>query len=346
MTSINLQLTRPKKIALVVFSLLILIALAGIGGEIIVRSKGVQPWQLSDVNIIVSPGGKLYNKHPVLGYVHIPGDFSVTLQDGYSFKMTHLPNTLRITRLLATYNEPRPHKEIWIFGCSLTYGWSLNNQETYPWLLQERFPQYEIVNFGVGGYGTIHSLIQLREALQKGRRPALIILAYAGFHEERNVFLRNEQKVVAPFNKLGPGVHPYARLEANGKLSYHVTDLKYREFPLMSYSALSHFLEQIYNKFEENYYHMRQVSEALVLEIAGIAQKNEIPFVIAGITASPGTSKMLSLLQQHGFKAVDISVDLNIKENTNLPHDMHPNAATNRQYADKLETFLLAEVLK
>lgn len=260
--------------------------------------------------------------------------------------MTHLPNTLRITHPLATYNELRPKKEIWIFGCSLTYGWSLNNHETYPWLLQERFPEYEIVNFGVSGYGTIHSLIQLREALQTGRVPALIILAYAGFHEERNVFLRNAQKIYALYNKLGPGVYPYARLETDGMLSYHVTDLNYHEFPLMRYSALSHFLEQIYNNWEANYYHIRQVSEALTLEMAGLARKNGIPFVIAGITASPGTSRMLSLVQQQGFKAVDISVDLKIKENNNLPHDLHPSAGANRQYADKLEAFLRGEVLQ
>lgn len=339
-------LTRRRKIILGLASFLILTALLAVTAETVLRFRGFQPWQLSDFPLKVTPGGKLYNLHPTLGYVHIPGDFTVTLRDGYSFHLTHLPNTLRITHPLVTYNQPRPRKEIWIFGCSFTHGWSLNNHETYPWLLQERFPEYEMVNFGVGSYGTIHSLIQLREALQTGRVPAIIILAYAGFHEERNVFLRNEQKVVAPFYKLGPGVHPYARLKADGKLSYQVTDIKYRQFPLMGYSALSHFLEQVYNKFEANYYHIRQVSEALVLEIAGTAQKSEIPFVGVGITASAGTRKMLLLLQQHGFKAVDISVDLHNLQNTNYPHDGHPNAATNRQYADKLEAFLRAEVLK
>jgi len=38
-------------------------------------------------------------------------------------------------------------------------------KKTFPWLLQERFPQYEVVNFGLNGYSTVQSLIQLREAL-------------------------------------------------------------------------------------------------------------------------------------------------------------------------------------
>ena len=138
---------------------------------------------------------KFFSKHPTLGYSHIAGKFTVTLGDGYSFKVTHLPNTLRITHPLNTYGQEDLQKEeIWIFGCSFTHGWSLNDQETYPWFIQQRFPEYEVINFGVSGYGTIHSLIQLNEALEKGRRPKIAVLTYGSLHDERNVFLRNPPK--------------------------------------------------------------------------------------------------------------------------------------------------------
>jgi hypothetical protein len=326
----------------VVSSLLIFFMVLAIGGEIILRSKGFRPWQLSDVAIKVNPGGKLYNRHPTLGYVHIPGKFTVTLPDGYSFQMTHLPNTLRITHPLSTYKEPGQKGEIWIFGCSFTHGWSLNDQETFPWLLQERFPEYEVVNFGVGGYGTMHSLIQLREALKQGRVPKFVVLAYAGFHIERNVFLRTEKKSVAPYNKLGPVLHPYARIDAHGKLSYGLAGIEYYEFPLMRYSALVHSFEEIFNRFEANYYHIREVTEALILEMSSTAKNNKIPFVLAGITQSQGTSKMLEFAQHNGVQVLDIAVNLNVPENTNLPHDCHPSADANRKYADKLEAFLRA----
>src|SRR3989442_4574849 len=35
---------------------------------------------------------------------------------------------------------------------------------SYPWLLQEKFPNYDVVNFGVMGYGTVQSLIQDRKS--------------------------------------------------------------------------------------------------------------------------------------------------------------------------------------
>jgi hypothetical protein len=89
----------------------------------------------------------------------------VTLPGGYSFTVTHFPSKLRITHPLATYTDRRSKPEIWIMGCSFTHGWSLNDQDTYPWLLQARLPQYVVVNYGVEGYGTLHALLQLREAL-------------------------------------------------------------------------------------------------------------------------------------------------------------------------------------
>lgn len=340
------EIGRRKKIFLALSSFLILTLLLAVALETILRLCRFKPWHLVEARVRVSPGGKLFERHPALGYVHIPGDFHIILGDSYSTQATHLPNSLRISHPLATYSEPRPEKEIWIFGCSYTYGWSLNNQDTYPWLLQERFPEYEIVNFGVEGYGTIHSLIQLREALQKERPPKIIVLAYADFHNQRNVFPRSLRKAFSPYNKLGLVVYPYAWLDANGHLSYHVTDIYFWELPLMRYSALSHFIEKSYNKVDDRYYFSRQIriSELLILEMAGIAQKNNIIFVIAGINASPETHKMLLSLQQHGLKTVDISVNLNIKENTNKPHDQHPSARANRQYADKLETFLRTKV--
>jgi hypothetical protein len=106
-----------------------------------------------------------------------------------------------------------------------------------------------------------------------------------------------------------------------------------------------HFIEQEYNKLEENYYHSREVTEALILEMAKIAKEKGITFVLVGTTDSRGTRHMLSFARGKGIKAIDISVDLNIPGYRNFPHDMHPSALANRKYADKLEAFLRGEGL-
>jgi hypothetical protein len=319
--------------------LLVIVGLFLISAEIILRQKGVQPWRVHDTPVLVEPGGKFFRKHPTLGYASLPGEFTVTLRrTNYSFHVTNLSNGLRVTHPLASYN-PASHKpEIWLFGCSFTYGWTLNDEQSYPWLLQERLPEYEVVNYSFTGYGTIHSLIQFRDALAANKTPEIAVLAYADIHDERNTFLRKRRKSVAPWNKLGPIVQPYARLDKNGKLQYFLADVVYTEFPLMRYSALAHFLEIKWNELEETLQPSRKVSEALVLEIAQLAQQRGVKFILATIGKD---SQMLEFAQRNGIPNVDISV--NFRENIrymNLPHDGHPSALANKKYADHLEAFL------
>ncbi len=335
------QRLKKKSLLLYLAYLLFLAVSLVVGAEVVLRQRGIKPWQPDDSVVQVDPGGSFSRPHPTLGYTHIPGRFAVTLPTGFSFTVTHLPNTLRITHPLDSYGEANQKPELWIFGCSFTHGWSLNDEETYPWLLQEGLPEYEVVNFGVRAYGTMHSLIQFREAL-KSRVPKVAVLAYAGFHDERNALSRMRRKRFVPSNTLSPLVQPCARLE-NGVLQYSMEKAEYQEFPLMRRLALAHYVEMTYNRLEYRRYQSRSVSQALIAEMASLAKRHEVKFIIAGIH---GGQAMLDWAKSNGIPGVDISVDLNIRENTNLPHDGHASAIANKKYADTLEAFLRANVLQ
>ena len=315
------------------------IFLSATSAEIVLRAAGYKPWKIENVDVAVEPKGNFFTKDSELGYKHLPGKFKVTLNGNYSFNATHLNNSLRITHPLNTYNLPSSTKpEIWIFGCSFTYGWSLNDNQTYPWLLQEKFPEYEIVNFGVNGYGTLHSFIQFKEALKHGNKPKIATIAYAGFHDRRNTLLRARSKQMAAWNKLGMLFQPDARLQGDNNFTYSMAKLEYREFPLMQVSALSHFLEVNYNQLEEGLYRSHEVSQAIIREFYRLAEANNVKLVVAGINA--GSAKMLEEVNREEIATVDISVDLKIPANNNLPHDLHPSAIANQQYAQKLANFL------
>jgi len=337
-------LQKHKIILYAAYLLFLTIVLFG-GGELIARMKGMRPWHVGSVPVQVEPGGKFFRKHPALGYAALPGQFTVSLlQKNYSFHVTHLPNGLRVTHPLNTYDASVDKPEIWILGCSFTHGWSLNDEDTYPWRLQERLPEYEVVNFGFSGYGTIHSLIQFREALAKKKTPEIAVLAYADIHDERNTFLRKRRKSIAPWNKLGPLVQPYARLDSKEKLQYYLAKVEYAEFPLMRYSALSHFLEIKWNELEQKMQQSRKVSEALVLEINKFAQQHGVKFILATIGTAPD---MLAFAEEHGIPNVDISVSFrNNPRYMNLPYDGHPSPLAAKKYAENLETFLRKGFLK
>jgi hypothetical protein len=93
--------------------------------ELLLRVAGYKPLQIENVDVAIEPKGNFFTKDSELGYKHLPGKFKVTLNGNYSFHATHLNNSLRITHPFNTYNLQSNKPEIWIFGCSFTYGLSL-----------------------------------------------------------------------------------------------------------------------------------------------------------------------------------------------------------------------------
>lgn len=343
---IPLQLSRRKRFAFHTVSFFLGVALFLLLAEIGARILGYHPWQVKQAEIVVAPGGRFYEAHPTLGYRHLPGQFKITLSGAFTFKATNLGNSLRITRPLNSYKFKDNRKEIWLLGDSVTYGWSVNDEESYPWLLQERFQDYQIVNFGVNGYGTLQSLIQLRMALGNGRNPRLVILAYASWHDVRNTFIRLRRKMLAPATHLGPVNQPYARLTSEGKLDVFTDTIAYREFPFMRYSALMNALEEAYDRYVERHAQSHEVTKAIIREMYDLCRSNGIEFVVVELTSDPTTSDMSEYCHREGIKIGSIQVDfINIKENNNLPFDSHPSALAHRQYAQKLESFLRSAVL-
>jgi len=139
-------------------------------------------------------------------------------------------------------------------------------------------------------------------------------------------------------------MQPYARLGQNGQLRFGMAEVEYREFPFMRYSALSHFLESKYDELEEGLYQGHRVSEVLVQDMAGLARRHDVQLVVAGITPHRETQSMLRFAHEHGILSIDISGDPNVPGYLNLPYDNHPSALANKQFAEKLETFLRAEI--
>jgi len=340
-------LTRTQRFAVWCTFLCVLGAVVLGFGELGTRLQGRRPWRPHVAwDMTVEPGGKLFAKHPTLGFAHVPGRLTVTFPDGYVFHATHHADGLRITRPL-TESLDENKDGIWIFGCSFTYGLGLNDDETFPWLLQERLPEYEVVSFAQSGYGTIQSLIQLREALAARRTPRVAVLTYAVFHDERNALLRRWRKAFFFYNTLGPLQQPYARLGRDGQLRLRMSSPEYAGFPFMRYSALIHTVEEKYDLLmEEHVVRSHDVTKALIQAFVRDCASHGIALVVAGINVDPRTTEMLAFCEREGIRTIDIAIDyINQRRFNLLPHDNHPNAAAHRVYADRLEP-CLREILQ
>lgn len=331
--------TSVKNILILAISLSVAILFC----ELIIRLLGFGPWHNNQPNIQVSPGNKFFQKHHALGYSHIPGKFEVTLNNNYKWRVTHLENTLRVTKPLNEYKYNVAQKEIWIFGCSYTHGWSIDDEETYPWVLQKRYSELQIINFGVTGYGTIHSWLQLQEALLSSthnKNVIAVILAYADFHDARNTFARIRRKGASTWNFLGPLDQPYARLSKAGDIELQHSQVVYRPFPLIEHLAFMNFIEENFiNRWELWQHKPHQVTKKIIEKMINLALENNIKFVLAEI-GSERSKDIADFTVSLGGESVDMSFFRPNGTHTNLPHDGHPSPLANHHYAKILGDFL------
>lgn len=331
----------------IIAALLLTSVVVGLGvAEFAVRRQGDVPYAPDNVPDIIDPGGRLFEPDPRLGYKHISGDYTITLKDGFQF---HVSNDEEGRRRTCPKGEESQHGaagEIWVLGCSWTFGWSIDDEETFPWRLQALLPKHRILNYGTNGYGTIHGLIQLEEAIEAGQKPQIAMIAYGSFHDDRNTFVRHRRKGVNAWKKFGPLIQPYGSLDSNGELEIEMAGTEYAEWPLQRQSALVHRLERAYNDWESAQANSHEVSQAIVERMYSLCRANGIELVMLSMARTPENTDMLEYARELGMPGVDVSLDLRKNRHLrNLPHDGHPNGEANRMFAERIAGFLEQQVI-
>jgi hypothetical protein len=303
--------------------------------EGILRLTKEPPWQPDLVPFRVEPGGKLYEDDPQLGYRLKPGRFTVFMADGFPVETIHWSSPERAT---AEAESPADRPEIWMLGCSITYGWSVPDTETFPWLVQQSLPTRKIRNFGVPGYSDLMGLLRMRNEIKNGRRPAGVVLVYGSLHDERNAGLRRWQKtLIRPRDEnLGPQAQPRAQLDQEGNLVISSRPVEFREFPGMRQWSIPHSIEKRWTKIEANAVPVVEISRRIIETTAREAEQAGAWFLLSGIENDSRTRAMLSWWQNRGGQAVDLSVDLEQPGMRNHPHDVHPGPRAHRIFAEKL----------
>jgi hypothetical protein len=295
--------------------------------------------QPQPLDIVIEPGGKYQKPDPELGFTPLPGRYHALFDHRYPWTLTNLPDTTRITKPLERYGLDPAKPGIWIFGCSFTQGWGLDDSGTLPWKVQERLPDHEVVNFGVGGYGTLQSLLQYRRALAAKAKPAMAILVYADFHDQRNVRTDGWRDANFSYERFGTTAQPYARLGSSGALRY---DWGSSDVPLMGLRARSAAINVAaigFGRVRERFLNAHRVSELLIEQFAVESRQRGVRFVLAGIWPSEDTRDTLQYFSARGIETVDISTDQKDRRNL-IPYDGHPSAFANEQSAAKLAAAL------
>jgi len=308
------------------------IAFAILEGGLRLSSRG-GPWKVPGHDKQIE-GGAWTVPDELLGYRYGPGTFTIRSGTGPAIRYTHTPAGRRVSRPPGT---PRPKgRAIWFLGCSYTYGWGVKDDEAFPWLIQQAWPDREVKNFGVNGYGTVHSLLQLEQALEQGALPAVVVLGHGVFHDKRNVCARRYRKRTQSHHATTYRV-PYATLE-NDRLEISYRPLTYDPWPGQTTFALVHTAERIRNRIGEWRSRPDRVAKALLARMAAVCRRKGVPFVVAGIDRRH-LEERLDWCREQQIDAVDISVDLADAGWRNA-HDAHPNARAHKAFAERLRPLL------
>ncbi|MFK7806402.1 MAG: SGNH/GDSL hydrolase family protein [Saprospiraceae bacterium] len=305
---------------------------------------GVKPYtENKKAPIYVQSEKRFFQKDSLLGYKHCLGGFDFLLKGNYQFSVSHDENTFRKTsNAFESSKENRP--EIWLLGCSFTYGWSLNDKETFAWCLQEKLNQYKIVNLGVNGYGTLHFYLQLKATLESTKeKPEILIVNHADFHHERNINSYNYNRSISTWNNFERIKRPFVETNNYKKLNINYCENKYTPWEISKEYALAKSFQFKLERFIDGrkFKTSKKITTLLLDEIKLLCRQNNIQLLITNVGLKKKFIKDYTLEKNIPF--TDIAVDYRKSEFNNLPHDKHPSAKANRMYCERIYNFMVIQ---
>ncbi|MGK0390823.1 MAG: hypothetical protein ACI94Y_003583 [Maribacter sp.] len=229
-----------------------------------------------------------------------------------------------------------------------TYGMGVNDDESYPYLVDQQVNNYKIYNKATPGYSTVQNLLQFKKDIQI-KKPTIVILSYYNFHDERNIFSRKYRSKLYKGLKSNPTLyrdiknnvykewnHPFINSKT-GELNYVNVKNIYKPFPFSEYSALINLLEESYNQYLYDEENAKHISQKLILEMSEISEMNGIPFYLA--LMEHNTQIIENYCKENNIKTLDASLSLEQEGYRNTPYDMHPSPLAHSIYAKNLHDF-------
>jgi lysophospholipase L1-like esterase len=284
---------------------------------------------------LASSRGFVYAPHEQLGWTIPPGRIEITLknledQTTHRFAATILPDGTRATGYGTPGEDSRPR--LFIFGDSVAWGWGLNDEQSFPWLLAARFPNVKVVNLAQNGYGNVHGLLQLR-ALRPEMRPGdLFVFTYTTYSLPRNVAAPSW---MGSINIVAESFRPDARRRFRhplARLTDHGIEVGYVEL-FCARSAPSCRR----NDEEPSHGEMVEATNRIFDEIASIAGNRAVVAFSLGGDDDP----VIRHVKQSGVAVVDIRPSGSSHEwDDSLPYDPHPGPLAMYHYFLKLSTGL------
>ncbi len=271
-----------KNIVLTAVALLVTLGV----GELAARLVLPPPYRIRTRKPSRGKGMPRFVADPNLGWVNAPDDAS------YHFVSSGPRGTTD-----AVYNmhggfrdsaaSPQAGPVLIAAGCSFTYGMGINDQDTWPWMVQEKMPGYHVINAGTSAYGVGQALMRADSVIERNPgQVKAVLFAFASFQVERDRAVQQDLMSVYPlgrprFLESGDGIK-------NGGIVRFWTPGPLVERSALAMSVINHVAE-IGNKTptEEG---SHEVSARIIEDFARRCQARHIAFGVIVLPHGSDTS--------------------------------------------------------
>lgn len=306
--------------------------------EIAARIIGWKALWNSDYQVSSTPAPWIKGDK-TLGFQLCPGDFSITLNKALTFQTKHLADGTRWVNASDTAQQA-----IHFYGCSFTYGYGVDDEETFVYLLQQEFPSWHFRNFAVPGYGTAQAIRRLEEAIRGGETPAVAVLVYSAVHAERDVMAFTWRRALKiGFSRSNERVEycmqgaefPYWDADAK-RLVEEKWDALYSNWAGRETFAIVNALQSS-SEEEIAESQQRAGSLALVELFVQTCKRYDIRAVVVNLDKAKLSKKDFQELPP---LFCPVYFDFSKHTLTNHPHDKHPNKKGHRFIFERIQSFL------
>jgi len=124
------------------------------------------------------------------GYIMKPGKYVFTYTKQKKGIKYFFKNKVTIEKNNQRYigeSSLNTKKDVYIFGDSFVFGEGVNDEQTFSFLLQNKFPNFKFHLYATGGYSLANSYINFQRLKSKIKKDDIVILGYADYFKSRNV---------------------------------------------------------------------------------------------------------------------------------------------------------------
>jgi hypothetical protein len=225
-------------------------------------------------------------------------------------------------------HQPKTSKHtVAFYGCSFTYGTALSDSETFTSLIQESFPEQNILNRGIGGHGTVQNYIQFRNDVKNGKVDMAVFCAISD-HRYRNIGhpVRMKAHLSPKWYEIGVEHIPIVTLDRNCN-----TEIEYISIWQPS------LLKNDFERFLPPDYYLDKATIEMFRTIGRFATEHKIPYKIVLLDSIDPVFNQI--ITEQVDDVVDISTPFNSEFNF-IPNDVHPNVKANKVFFDRLVPLL------